>query len=290
MDNKSKSPLNQWAIKASVAWVCIVVPIMVCLGIFSSEGFGPNALGDSLAGICAPLAYLWLVVGTWIQRHELELQREELRLQREATATMATAQTTSTSIQDRQLNLLLAQNEESELAKRSKQKSAINMAIFILLRQLDIVKGLQAKFEGFSDDIEKALILPAFSVLNYEDLLLNRSELGFLLESDNPQILLELFTIQDRFNICLTTVRYRSDFYLTEVLPAMERTKANQKELTADELELMLGERIFQTNINMTTHSHDLLIAFEGDCSRVYNSLLFLAKKIFPGERFVHGE
>ncbi|ESX23717.1 hypothetical protein X767_13620 [Mesorhizobium sp. LSJC264A00] len=41
-----------------------------------------NTFGDFLAGVCAPLAFLWLFVATMVQSQELALQREELRLTR----------------------------------------------------------------------------------------------------------------------------------------------------------------------------------------------------------------
>ncbi|MCP2132960.1 hypothetical protein [Agrobacterium tumefaciens] len=39
----------------------------------------PNEWGDLLAGIFAPIAFLWLVATVWIQSDELRLQREEMR-------------------------------------------------------------------------------------------------------------------------------------------------------------------------------------------------------------------
>ena len=41
-----------------------------------------SEIGNVLAGIFAPLAFLWLFVATMLQRRELGLQREELKLQR----------------------------------------------------------------------------------------------------------------------------------------------------------------------------------------------------------------
>jgi hypothetical protein len=38
-----------------------------------------NTIGDTLSGFVAPLAFLWLIVATWLQRQELGLQRRELQ-------------------------------------------------------------------------------------------------------------------------------------------------------------------------------------------------------------------
>ena len=57
-----------------------------------------NSLGDFLAGVAAPIAFLWLILGFFqqgaelgLQRRELRLQREQLRLQREEVARLAGA-------------------------------------------------------------------------------------------------------------------------------------------------------------------------------------------------------
>lgn len=43
----------------------------------------PNEVGDFLAGVAAPPAFYWLIVGFFMQRAELKLQREELAQARE---------------------------------------------------------------------------------------------------------------------------------------------------------------------------------------------------------------
>lgn len=42
------------------------------------SGAGIDALGDGLSGWIAPLAFLWIIIATWLQRQELSLQRQEL--------------------------------------------------------------------------------------------------------------------------------------------------------------------------------------------------------------------
>ena len=42
-----------------------------------------NAKGDFLAGLFAPVAFLWLIIGSFQQQQEIAMQREELKLQRE---------------------------------------------------------------------------------------------------------------------------------------------------------------------------------------------------------------
>ena len=72
-------------------WVAIglsgVYLVVVC-GLLGGKigNLAPNELGDFLAGVFTPLAFLWLVIGYFMQRTELGLQRQELKHQREELA------------------------------------------------------------------------------------------------------------------------------------------------------------------------------------------------------------
>ncbi len=52
-----------------------------CLGTFAC--LTANEWGDFLAGVFAPIAFLWLVAAVWIQSDELREQRQELALTRQ---------------------------------------------------------------------------------------------------------------------------------------------------------------------------------------------------------------
>ena len=76
-------------------WVVFVASIAVCA---DWSGLGPNEIGDFLAGIAAPPAFYWLIVGYFLQQQELSLQRQEI-------ARLAQAQEKQTSISDSLLNI-----------------------------------------------------------------------------------------------------------------------------------------------------------------------------------------
>ena len=79
----------------TAAWVLVIVIVLV----FNADDISTmtlNAWGDFLAGVSAPLALLWLVIGYFQHGEELRLntraleaQQEELRRQVEETATLA---------------------------------------------------------------------------------------------------------------------------------------------------------------------------------------------------------
>jgi hypothetical protein len=66
---------------ASILWL-LCGALVVIAYFFGIHSWAPNNFGDTLAGVFAPLAFLWLVIATLLQRRELELQREELKLAR----------------------------------------------------------------------------------------------------------------------------------------------------------------------------------------------------------------
>lgn len=66
-----------------------------CIGTVCETNFerffeaDPNEIGDTLAGLFAALAFVWIIVTVFLQSLELREQRKELREQREATQQMA---------------------------------------------------------------------------------------------------------------------------------------------------------------------------------------------------------
>jgi hypothetical protein len=80
-------------------WFGLIVTVVWLFGgsfyIFYHEGWSqfinldPNAHGDFFAGLFAPIAFLWLVIGYLQQTAELRMQREELEMQRKETGRLA---------------------------------------------------------------------------------------------------------------------------------------------------------------------------------------------------------
>jgi len=66
----------------SVAWLATAV-LLLLMETDKTRAMTPNEWGDFLAGVFAPLAFLWLVLGYMQQGDELRLSTEALRLQAE---------------------------------------------------------------------------------------------------------------------------------------------------------------------------------------------------------------
>lgn len=80
------------------------------------------AIGDFLAGAFAPLAFLWLVYGYFMQANELRLQRQQLRAQRKELKLQRKAQSASSKSLKSQAESMAAQirllAEQGDLARQ----------------------------------------------------------------------------------------------------------------------------------------------------------------------------
>lgn len=79
---KSTGPI--WiGIALTVAWLAVLRLLLRSRTLADIEELVPNALGDFLAGVVAPLAFLWLVISIFQQQQELRQNTAALRLQAE---------------------------------------------------------------------------------------------------------------------------------------------------------------------------------------------------------------
>lgn len=102
-----------------------------------------NTLGDFLAGLFAPLAFLWLFVATMLQSQELALQRVELR------ATNRIAAETS-----------LSMRTQTRIATAREADALIDTLIANLLRSATIAQFLKG-FRVFDEDGYGTAVVPS---------------------------------------------------------------------------------------------------------------------------------
>ncbi len=62
---------------------CLLISSLIYLKWDLAQGMSLNEWGDFLAGVTAPLAFLWLIIGYMLQREELKLNTEALLHQRD---------------------------------------------------------------------------------------------------------------------------------------------------------------------------------------------------------------
>jgi hypothetical protein len=81
VSGRTKSPAFRFGVWCTTVWMFGLVSYLSISGSHSWSGLWGSSFsdfGDFLSGAIAPLAFLWFLVTTFMQREELNLQREEL--------------------------------------------------------------------------------------------------------------------------------------------------------------------------------------------------------------------
>ncbi|HHQ4624042.1 hypothetical protein [Aeromonas veronii] len=176
--------------------------------------------------------------------------------------------------------------EEGKKDKK-KEKSALNSALFVLIRQINAIQCIKRDLDKYKTPFERGLSLPAMKPPDYSSVKQDIDSLQFLIDNDNAQILMELTIEQERFEQAINSINIRNEFYVNEVQPALSFHALNGRPLPLAEFEEKLGERLFQGAMNGAAVLYELVYASDVSLHERYTELRVLAKKLFPGEKFV---
>lgn len=179
-------------------------------------------------------------------------------------------------------------NEEKEARKElATRRQALNRALFILLRQENAIRQLKTEFDAQPTMFAKAFLLPAHKPPAYADLRQNFTDLEFLLDAADPQLLFELTIEQERFEQAMEAMRIRNDAYVGDVQPAIAEHQLAGKLTTAAELKNKLGERIYDCAVNGARAASEHLDASALSLPEMHDKLFAVAKTLFADTRFV---
>ena len=112
-------------------WLFFAASIAICS---DWTTLGPNEIGDFLAGIAAPPAFYWLIVGYFLQKQELSLQWQEI-------ARLAKAQEKQTEISDKLLSL---EDQRSKLVWLDEQVLKIPLKLRDLRKLLSRIDNIES--------------------------------------------------------------------------------------------------------------------------------------------------
>jgi len=134
---------------------------------------------------------------------------------------------------------------------------------------------------------DRALSLPAMKPSDYSSVKQDVDSLYFLIDNDNAEMLMGLSIEQERFEQAISSINIRNDFYVNEVQPALSYYALNGRPLPLAEFEEKLGERLFQGALNGAAVMYEHVYKSDISLQEKYTELRILAKKLFPGEKFV---
>jgi hypothetical protein len=179
----------------------------------------------------------------------------------------------------------LNENKESELL-RKEQITALNSALFYLIRQSNAVIMYNRYLAPWNSTIDRAFNLPAHKLPDYSNLVQDFGRLAFLMDS-HPNILMKLVIEDERFHQALEAIRIRNEFYVQEVQPALACLDIQGKDIGAEQLKIGLGERIFGAAITGSEDVYEHIPACVKSLKSMSDDLFFVAKELFPKETFI---
>ncbi len=179
-------------------------------------------------------------------------------------------------------------NEQKEKTdEKKKQREALNRALFVLMRQHNAIIQLKRDMDTYSSELHLAFNMPAIKPPSYSDLVQHISDLEFLIESSNPNLLFELTIEQERFHQAIDSLRIRNEFHVNEVQPKIEAVGINGKRIPIDDASVLLGERVFIGAMTGAKNAKSHMDASNESLPKVMADLRKLAKEIFPGNKFL---
>ncbi|WP_137937614.1 hypothetical protein [Chitinivorax sp. B] len=178
--------------------------------------------------------------------------------------------------------------EEKEVRKLlTTQREAMNRALFVMIRQANAIHQLARDFEKYTSEFERAFNLPALKPPPYQDLVHNLADLEFLLESDDPALLMRIAIEQERFHQALESLKTRNEFYVGEVQPALANAALNGKIVSGGQVATLLGERLFAGAMNGAEIARQHIAACDASIPTIHKQLHERAKDLFPGHKFI---
>lgn len=179
-------------------------------------------------------------------------------------------------------------NQDKEERKLSDdRREALNRASFVLIRQWNAMDQLLRQFKEYPPPFHRAFNMPALTPPSYSDLTQQIADLDFLIDSSNPGLLMDLIIEQERFQQAIESLRIRNRFYVEEVQPALEKHKLNKQTVSGEQVEQLLGERLFQGAINGSENAWQHISAASESIPKAHQALLAEARKLFPGRKFI---
>lgn len=179
-------------------------------------------------------------------------------------------------------------DEQKDAAKeRARRKSALNRALLVLGAQHNEIRTIKREMDQFQNAVLCAFNMNASQPANSLGLEQKIDDLEFLLESDDPNMLFKIHIEQLRFDQALETVRMRNVHCVGQVQPKMEAANLRGKLVNESMLRAAMGELIYETAVNTTTTMRYHITESDRSIPELMKELRALAKKLFPGEKFV---
>jgi hypothetical protein len=180
----------------------------------------------------------------------------------------------------------LTEKKESKLL-RLQEGNALRHAQFILARQHNAVLVIKHLMSQYENELDMAFRMPGYLNPEYDDLKQRFEDLTFMLNAKEPNLLMELSIIQERFEQSMRALRIRSEFYVNKLQPAINKNNLHGKYLNREEMESTLGKEVYHGIMQ----GADELVKLNLDCLKtippVFERLQKFSKGYLPEQSFL---
>ncbi len=179
------------------------------------------------------------------------------------------------------------QNSRENRKETKRRISALNLALFTLIRQINALANFIEDLEPLKNDVSRCFKVQPWQSNKYEDIKFNFEELSFILDSDNPNILHYLLIEQERFEQTLKTIQLRSEYQVNIIQPILESANIGNKRLPFEEIEKILGKYKLEGIILATDKVYEHVYKTFESSSEFSKNLHKFAKQQYPKIKFL---
>jgi hypothetical protein len=183
------------------------------------------------------------------------------------------------------------QNNKELVIEKKHNVAAANTAIFTFSRMANLLFEYRREFINPVRE-NKAYFIELRPTLNFEKefIELNIQPLYFLLETEYRNLLSEVAIETERYRVTIDVINLRSKIHIEELQPLLEKAgfeSGKEKILSSDELEQILGNRLFHTikesTENVIYHVDSTIKSMEELSKKIKTSM----NNIYPNETII---
>ena len=178
--------------------------------------------------------------------------------------------------------------DKKERRKEEVQRiSSLNQALLALARQYQALGNIKNDIDPFREDKLRYASAPALSTNEFSDIKIKIETLGFLVDSSDPNLLMEIMLEQERFEMALKAVQLRSETHVTKFQPAYAKLGIDGGVIRIADFRLTLGALLADALKNETDQMYKQIYETYDSTLMVLNKLRAHAKQIYPKEKFL---
>lgn len=181
-------------------------------------------------------------------------------------------------------------NERKETRQLVRARvNLLRAAQFRLIQQINTLETVNRVLAEHKDSEARHIYLPGKLRSSQRGKLLEISDLEFILEDHDPNLLMALSVEQERFETAIAVVEDRYDFHLNQFQPALEPLENLEpgRTATTDEVRQTVGERIWLTAISHSDNVYKHVPETVESLLATLEDLTALAKESYSQYKFI---